>query len=377
MSGLVKPKKYDWKDSNMALFGSDVEKKVKGDAAKIEPAWIGAGQKVGLQIWRIVSFKVTHWPKEDYGKFFSGDSYIILNTYNPKPNGDELAYDVHFWIGSQSTQDEYGTAAYKTVELDIYLGDKPVQHREVQGHESNLFKSYFKKGIMIMEGGAESGFRHVEPAKYRPRLLHFCGDKKNVVIMEVPRRRSILDSTDVYLLDLGMMIYQWNGTGSNKNERFKAMMALCSMKSERGNARSETLDEDFMSSCHPFYKTLDASGAVEDGEEEEEEKQRQNAKLQKETKRLFRVSDATGSLTFSKVKEDNIRKTDFDSGDVFILDTAKECFVWIGSGASPQERQNGMAYAHNHLKTTSHPLIPVVIVKEGQQNKDFTAAIAA
>jgi len=36
-----------------------------------------------------------------------------------------------------------------------------------------------------MEGGAESGFRHVEPAKYRPRLLHFCGDKKNVVIMEV------------------------------------------------------------------------------------------------------------------------------------------------------------------------------------------------
>lgn len=45
-------------------------------------------------------------------------------------------------------QDEYGTVAYKTVELDIYLGDRPVQHREVQGHESNLFKGYFKKGIM-------------------------------------------------------------------------------------------------------------------------------------------------------------------------------------------------------------------------------------
>lgn len=28
MSGLVKPKKYDWKDSNLALFGSDLEKKV-------------------------------------------------------------------------------------------------------------------------------------------------------------------------------------------------------------------------------------------------------------------------------------------------------------------------------------------------------------
>jgi len=28
-TGLVKPKTYDWKDSNLALFGSDTEKQVK------------------------------------------------------------------------------------------------------------------------------------------------------------------------------------------------------------------------------------------------------------------------------------------------------------------------------------------------------------
>lgn len=29
--GLVKPKKYDWKDSNLAMFGSDTEKEVKSE----------------------------------------------------------------------------------------------------------------------------------------------------------------------------------------------------------------------------------------------------------------------------------------------------------------------------------------------------------
>ena len=40
---MQKAKKYDWKDSNLALFGSDVEKGVKRDAANKEPAWHGSG----------------------------------------------------------------------------------------------------------------------------------------------------------------------------------------------------------------------------------------------------------------------------------------------------------------------------------------------
>lgn len=42
-------------------------------------------------------------------------------------------------------KDEYGTAAYKTVELDTYLDDAAVQHREVQGSESKRFLSLFPK----------------------------------------------------------------------------------------------------------------------------------------------------------------------------------------------------------------------------------------
>ena len=54
---------------------------VKKDSALTEAAWNGAGQEVGLQIWRINKFKVEHWDKAQYGDFYNGDSYIVLNTY--------------------------------------------------------------------------------------------------------------------------------------------------------------------------------------------------------------------------------------------------------------------------------------------------------
>jgi len=44
-----------------------------------------------------------------------------------------------------------------------------------------------------MEGGADSGFRHVEPEKYQSRLFHFCGEGKNVVMSQVKLRQSFVN----------------------------------------------------------------------------------------------------------------------------------------------------------------------------------------
>jgi len=41
--------------------------------------------------------------------------------------------------------------------------------------------------------------------------------------------------------------------------------------------------------------------------------------------------------------------------DVFLVDTNKFCFVWIGGGASPTEKRSGLGYAHvrRHCTTCS------------------------
>lgn len=367
MSGLVKAKKYDWKDSNMALFGSDVERQVKKESAMTEPAWEGCGQEVGLQIWRIVKFKVTHWPKEDYGHFYTGDSYIILNTFHPKPESNLLDYDVHFWIGTKSSQDEYGTAAYKTVELDTFLDDAAVQHREVQGHESERFQSLFKT-ITIMEGGAETGFRHVTPEEYPTRLLHFSGKRKNIMVNEVPLCRGRLKSDDVFILDQGLQIYQWNGKGANKDEKWKAQEFLQQLRDERcGRAKTEALEESSTHESHQFYEALTG----EDDEDFDDEIDGEDLMD------LYRVSDESGSLSFNKVKDGDVSINDFISHDVFIFDTGKAAYVWVGKGASPSEKKNGMTYAHNHLMKSTHPLVPITVIREGQTNAEFEIAISA
>lgn len=369
---MQKAKKYDWKDSNLALFGSDTDKQVKKESALTEPAWAGAGEGVNLQIWRIEQFKVNHWPKEDYGNFFSGDSYIILNTYTEK-DSEELLHDVHFWIGQHSTQDEYGTAAYKTVELDTFLDDKPTQHREVQGHESAMFKTYFR-AITLMKGGADTGFKHVEPEKYESRLLKFSsgkGNKGKIAVTQVSFCQKSLDSGDVFILDAGLRYYQWNGSSSSHFERHKAVQYLQDMKTARPKAQPATCDEGENSKdMSDFMSALPAENQEEEDDDDEDQADGDFSPC------MYRLSNANNSdeLEFTlecEVPEKPLPASKLDTNDVFICDTGDECFVWVGKGASESESKNAMTYAHNYLKKSTHPLVPVSVVKEGHENKFF------
>ncbi len=54
--------------------------------------------------------------------------------------------------GDACSIDESGAAAIFTVQMDDFLGGKPIQYREVQGYESKTFVGYFKSGLKYMVG---------------------------------------------------------------------------------------------------------------------------------------------------------------------------------------------------------------------------------
>uniref|UniRef100_A0A4W5K498 Gelsolin n=1 Tax=Hucho hucho TaxID=62062 RepID=A0A4W5K498_9TELE len=202
-----------------------------------------AGQQAGLQVWRIEKFDLVAVPENLYGSFYTGDAYLVLNTI--KQRSGNLQYDLHFWLGDFCTQDESGAAAIFTVQMDDYLGGKPIQYREVQGHESKVFLGYFKAGLKYLKGGVASGFKHVVTNEVvMQRVLQVKG-RRVVRATEVPVSWDSFNQGDCFILDLGSEIYQWCGSQSNRFEKLKATQVAKGIRdNERsGRARVYVCDE--------------------------------------------------------------------------------------------------------------------------------------
>jgi gelsolin len=350
---MLKQKQYNWKDSNMALFGSDIEKKIKLAASQTELAWDGTGKVAPeLRVWRINNFKVEKW--EQFGSFYEGDSYIVLKTY--KNEGEnEIKMDVHFWIGSLSTQDEYTVAAYKTVELDDFHAGVPVQHREVERYESDLFKSYFES-ITYLKGGCDSGFNYTKPDSYQPRLFHIStGTTRNKTeVLEVACVKGSVNDSDCFIFDTGLVFYLYHGPKSNMHEKNQASVYARKLESERhGKARVEVVDEIL--------------SKLSDGHQDVE-------KLANYTKlddKLLRLSDATGKMELEVVDSVHLTRGILHSNDIFFVDNGVQLFIWLGKGASVEEKRECMMTATKYLAKTDHPFTQISIYKEGHEDKRF------
>lgn len=353
-------------DSNLALVGSDIDKKLRAANAVREPSWDGCGKQKGLEIFRIEKFQVKPWPKESYGKFYDGDSYIILQTHSAG------VYDVFYWLGTFTSQDEAGAAAIKIIELDDMLGGAPVQHREIQGAETGAFMTLFDGSIDILSGGVESGFQTAADATAnRPkRLFHFrsSGGIKSTKMYQCEVDANNLNEDDVFIVDNDRQLYIFQGTTSSPGERMLAASTANRIASNRASGcKIDVVDS--VNAPTDFWKLLGGKITVKAKPDP--------AKLEGKTKSLHRITDTNGggNLVFSTVVEDageKISRSALKSEDAFVLDTGAEVLVWVGSGASGQERMNAMGMAQKYLASKGRPQnTPITRVLEGAEGAFF------
>ncbi|KAM4091913.1 hypothetical protein ACJW30_09G172500 [Castanea mollissima] len=316
-------------------------------SAKLDPAFQGAGQRVGTEIWRIENFQPVPLPKSEYGKFYMGDCYIVLQTAQGK--GGAYVLDIHFWIGKDSSQDESGTAALKTVELDAVLGGRAVQHREIQGHESDKFLSYFKPCIIPLEGGVASGFKTPEEEVFETRL-YVCRGKRVVRMKQVPFARSSLNHDDVFILDTQNKIYQFNGANSNIQERAKALEVIQFLKEKYhvGTCDVAIVDDgklDTESDSGEFWVLFGGFAPIG----------------KKVTSEDDIIPEATPAKLYSiidgqvKIVESELSKSLLENNKCYLLDCGAEVFVWIGRVTQVEERKAAVQVAEEFLTSQNRP----------------------
>jgi len=313
----------------------------------------GAGQEAGLTIWRIEDFAAAPYDPSLFGKFHTGDSYIVLNT---RDQGGKLSWDVHYWLGDETTQDERGSAAILAVQLDDELGGAPVQHRETQDNESPLFLSYFKKGIKYLPGGVKSGFTHYDPESVEKRLFQVKG-KRNIKVKQVDLDVSSLNKNDCFILDCGkgFSILVYMPEGARKMEQFKAIQVANEIRDEDHAGQSEVEVIDPFSNkgdVNTFFAEL-GSGSLEEVSEGSSDDAAAEEADNKEIK-LYKFGEAgeSGEVSGKPLRQEML---DTDVSDAFVLVTGSGIFVWVGKDSSKEERINAMNGADKFIKDNNLP----------------------
>ena len=306
----------------------------------------GAGSKPGVEVWRIEKMRPVKQPDGFSGKFHTGDSYIVLHTWE---RSGATHMNAHFWIGAESTRDEAGAAALLTVELDQLLGDLPTQFRETQGRESDEFLQLFPNGVRYLAGGVDSAFNVVDRDARVTRLLHVKGSR-NVRVMEVPVALASLNSGDVFILDDGANLTQWNGARSSKREKSKALDITLAIKNDErgGTSTVSVVDEEapLDDAARAFFHALGCDDAalaarnVASAEDGGADADADAAAFGAAAVRLYHLRDdgAAGTLTFSEVTVRPLSKEHLQTEDVFVLVAGGAAYVWIGKKSSPAER---------------------------------------
>ncbi|XP_016427062.1 villin-1-like [Sinocyclocheilus rhinocerous] len=328
-------------------------------------------RKPGLQIWTISKMKMVPVPEQAYGNLFEGDCYIILNVSNSATQST----DIHYWIGNASSQDEQGAAAVYVTQLDGCLGGSPVQYREVQGCESAKFKSYFKNGLIYKKGGVGSGFTHVEANVYNiQRLLHVKGTK-HVTAREVEVSWSSFNLGDIFLLDLGKAIIQWNGPQSNRQEKLKAVLLAQDIRDrERGGRAQIAVIEGGQEEASPELMKIMISvlgqrtGHLKEPISDDKPDQNQISDV-----KLYHVSDASGQLLVQEVATSPLTQDLLSSTDCYILDQGgSSVMVWKGKAASDEERHSALSRAVGFIKVKNYPSnTKVEVMSEGGESAMF------
>ncbi|XP_026262225.2 villin-like protein isoform X2 [Urocitellus parryii] len=326
-----------------------------------------------LQIWIIENLKMVPVPEKAYGNFFEKHCYIILHVPQSKKATQEASSDLHYWIGKEASTEAQGAASTFVQHLKEELGDRTVQHREVQGHESECFHSYFHPGVIYRKGGLASDVKHVETNMYNiQRLLHIKA-RKHVSATEVELSWNSFNKGDIFLLDLGMVMIQWNGSKTSISEKYRGLVLTCSIRDrERGGRAQIGIVDDGVEVTDPTHimeavlgcrvSSLHAAVPIKSINQ-----------LQKANVRLYHVYEKGKDLVIQELATRPLTQDLLQEEDCYILDQGGfKIYLWQGRMSNVEEKKAAFSRAVGFIQAKGYPTYTnVEVVDDGAESAAF------
>ena len=184
-----------------------------------------------------------------------------------------------------------------------------------------------------------------------------------------------LNAGDVFLLDDGDTIIQWNGKEANHREKAKGLEVSRALREEHGGrATFSVIDQG--SETDRFWAALGGQGPIAPADADDAPEN--DHSLAAGTAKLVRVSDAAGGgeLSTTVVATGQLAREMLDTNDVFLLDNQAEVFVWIGKAASEAERRGGMERGDSYVREQGRPAFTrLTKVMQGAETATFKVRV--
>ena len=194
-----------------------------------------------------------------------------------------------------------------------------------------------KKSSSSSSSGAEEAKEKEEEDEH---VLIQVKGRRNVRSWVVEKSSASLNSGDVFILDAGDTIFQWNGRKCNRLERSKGVDIAARLKRARGGrARVVVIDEGAGADDEPeeasaFWAELGARDAVQSAEAGGED-----TAVEAEVgarNRLYRYD--AGADAYERVEGTRLLYEMLDAHECYLLDAGGELYVWNGRNSAPAAR---------------------------------------
>ena len=303
------------------------------------------GNSTGISMWIIDQMAPCLIPSSCHGTFSTGDCYLILYTFNNE--NLRIDWDISYWVGSESSLDKKALVAIHAVHLRNMLGAKCRTKRIEMGEETNEFLKIFPDGIRYLEGGQASGLRPVHIEIPETRLYRILTPAVNLPpIMEpLPLSYQSLDLSVPHLFEAPEIdiIFVWACPSLGRGTVSKARLVAEDMKWIEYRGKVQVLTVYVGNEPRKFWEAL--------GGRPPSDYEIPNNSILNEVKppksKLFSVRLEKDSLELPQVHFSEYRpnKSLLDGGQVFILDSHSQVFVWQGRKAKGILRNAGIFLA--------------------------------